>query len=90
MPQSESKPCTLRLAAEDAVEVCPEDRCLFWEAGRAVVRGTCLIERLDIDLRDRELAGYLLETRERIERARSLAEAEEAHSEFARRLGRDV
>jgi hypothetical protein len=32
----------------------------------------------------------LREGRERLEQARDLAEAEAAHSEFARRLGRDI
>jgi hypothetical protein len=55
-----------------------------------VVAGNCLLERLGVDVRDKDLAAYLLEARERLERARDRAEAEEAHREFARRLGRDV
>jgi hypothetical protein len=90
MSQSESKRCKLRLAARGTVEICPEDRCAFWEPGGAVLEGNCLIERLDLDLGDRELAEYLLQARERLEGARDLAEAEEAHREFAHRLGRDV
>jgi hypothetical protein len=90
MSESESKQCTLRLAASGEAEMCPEERCAFWEQGGAVLRGNCLIERLAIDVRDTELAEYLLEARERLERARDLAEAEQAHREFARRLGRDV
>jgi hypothetical protein len=90
MSESESKQCTLRLAASGEAETCPEERCAFWEQGGAVLRGNCLIERLAIDVRDTELAEYLLEARERLERARDLAEAEQAHREFARRLGRDV
>jgi hypothetical protein len=82
--------CKLRLAAVGDVEVCPEERCAFWEPGGAVLDGNCLIERLAVDLSDRELAAYLLQARERLERARDLAEAEEAHREFAHRLGRDV
>jgi hypothetical protein len=90
MSQFEPKHCTLRLAAVGEVEVCPEGRCAFWEPGGAVVEGNCLVERLAVDLNDKELAAYLLEARERLERARDLAEAEEAHREFAHRLGRDV
>jgi hypothetical protein len=90
MSQSEPRTCTLRLAAQGVVEVCPEDRCAFWEPGGAVLDGNCLIERLGVDVRDPELAAYLLEARERLERARDLAEAEQAHREFAHRLGRDV
>jgi hypothetical protein len=90
MSQSDSNNCKLRLAARGEAEVCPKERCVFWEHGGAVLDGDCLIERLGIDVRDRELAEYLLQTRERLERARNLAEAEEAHREFAHRLGRDV
>jgi len=80
----------LRLAASGVVEICPEQQCAFWEPGGAVVEGSCLIERLAVDLRDEGLAEYLLEARERLERARDLAEAEDAHRAFAHRLGRDV
>jgi hypothetical protein len=90
MSEIDPKTCTIRLPAEGRVEVCPRDRCVFWEPGGAVIEGSCLIERLDVDLRRPDLAAYLLETRERIEQARDLEEAEEAHREFARRLGRDV
>lgn len=82
--------CNLRLAASGAVEACPEDRCVFWESGGAVLQGDCLIERLGIDVRDPELAAYLLEVRDRVEQARDSSEAEAAHREFAHRLGRDV
>ena len=90
MNQSEPKHCRIRLGAQDEVEVCPEQRCVFWEPGGAVLNGNCLVERLGIDVRDRELATYLLETRDRLERARNLAEAEEAHRQFAHRLGKDM
>jgi hypothetical protein len=90
MTQTESKQCTLRLAASGEVEVCREERCAFWESGGAVLKGNCLVERLGIDLGDKELAVYLLEARERIERARDSSEVEEAHREFSRRLDRDV
>jgi hypothetical protein len=90
MSQSCPKLCMLRLTAVGEVEVCPEDQCAFWEPGGAVIEGNCLVERLAVDLHDKELAAYLLEARERLERARDVAEAEEAHREFAHRLGRDV
>ena len=88
--QSEPTTCTLRLAAEGQAEPCPHERCVFWEPGGAVVEGVCLVERLGVDLSTPELAAYLLETRQRLEGARDMAEAEAAHSEFARRLGRDL
>ena len=90
MSQPDPKHCTLRFAAGGEAEICPEERCALWEPGGAVLKGNCLVERLGIDPRDTELAAYLLEVRERLEQARDLAEAEAAHSEFARRLGRDV
>ena len=90
MSQPEPKPCTLRLAAVGETEICPEERCAFWAPGGAVVKGSCLVERLGVDVRNQDLAAYLPETRERLERARDLAAAEAAHREFARRLGRDV
>jgi hypothetical protein len=90
MSQIEPKSCTLRLAAGSHTEVCPREPCVFWEPGGAVVEGNCLVERLGVDFDNRDLSNYLLETRERLERGRNLAEAEEAHREFSRRLGRDV
>jgi hypothetical protein len=88
--QIEPKTCTLRLVAQGWTEVCPRELCAFWEPGGAVVEGACLIERLGVDVHRPGLAKYLLEARQRLERARDLSEAEEAHREFSRRLGRDV
>jgi hypothetical protein len=82
--------CMLRLAAEGKTEVCPRDRCSFWEPGGAVLEGRCLMERLGVDVRRPDLAAYLLETRRRLDQARDLAQAEAAHLEFARRLGREL
>jgi|SRR6266540_3627071 len=86
----EPKTCTLRLIGQGQVEVCPHERCAFWEPGGAVVEGNCLIDRLGADVREPDLALYLLEARDRLEQARGVFEAEEAHREFSRRLGRDV
>ena len=90
MNQSEPKNCTLRFHAQGLSELCPRERCAFWEPGGVVVQGNCLIDRLGADVRDPDLAGYLLEARERVEQARDQAEAEAAHRQFARRLGCDV
>ena len=90
MSQIEPKTCTLRRVAQGQSEECPRERCAFWEPGGAVVEGNCLVERLGIDLGARDLANYLLETRERLEQARDMAEAEAAHREFSRRLGREL
>ena len=90
MSQVERENCRLRLIAEGKTEPCPRERCSFWEAGGAVLQGGCVIDRLGVDLRRADLAVYLLETRERLEQARDLAEAERAHLEFSRRLGREL
>ena len=90
MSQVERENCPLRFAAEGKAEPCPRERCSFWEAGGAVVQGGCLIDRLGVDVRRADLAAYLLETRERLEQARDLTEAERAHLEFSRRLGREL
>lgn len=86
MSQVDQKNCTLRLVAQGQVEPCPHELCAFWEPGGAVVEGGCLIDRLGVDLRRADLAAYLLETRERLERVRDLAEADGVHREFARRI----
>lgn len=49
--------------------------------------GRCVIDRLGIDFRRADLAAYLLEARDRLERARDLTEAEAARTEFSRRAG---
>jgi hypothetical protein len=90
MSQIKSQTCMLRLAADGVNEPCPEERCPFWEPGGAVVDGTCVIERLGVDVRRADLAGYLLETRERLEQARNRAETEQAHREFSRRVGLEL
>src|SRR5690349_18315566 len=90
MNQPEPMTCALRTAADGKTEICPEERCAFWEPGGAVLGGKCLIQRLSVDVSNADLARYLLDVRERLEHAKDLADAEAAHSEFARRLGRDV
>jgi hypothetical protein len=59
--------CTLHLAAEKKVELCPHDLCALWEPGGAVLAGGCMIERLGVDISRRDLALYLLELRERVD-----------------------
>lgn len=90
MKPAEPETCKLRLAAEQRVEVCPRERCSFWEPGGAVVEGICLLERLGVELTRPGLADYLLETRERLDQTRDLEAAEEAHRQFSRRLGSDL
>jgi hypothetical protein len=85
--QIEPGNCKLRLVAQGQVEPCPRELCVFWEPGGAVVPGACVIDRLAIDVGRADLAAYLLEAREQLERARDLAEAEAARTEFTRRAG---
>lgn len=87
MSQVEPRNCKLRLAAQGQAEPCPRELCVFWEPGGAVVPGACVIDRLGIDVRRADLAAYLLEARDRLERARDLTEAEAAHREFSHRIG---
>ena len=90
MRPAEPKICRLDLAAHGHAEACGGDRCAFWEPGGAVVVGSCLLERLGVDLERPGLAEYLLTVREAIEGAQHRNDAEAAHREFARRLGGDV
>ena len=90
MNKVEPKTCKLSVVARGESVPCPEERCAFWEPGGAVVNPGCGIERLGIDLEQQGLAEYLLEVRERLEQARNVEDAEAAHREFARRLGRDA
>ena len=48
-----------------------------------------MIERLGPDVRRPDVAGYLVEARTRLDRARYLSETEAAHREFAHRIGLD-
>lgn len=89
MSQIESKSCVLRLAT-GVIEACPGERCAFWESGGAVVEGGCLLERLGVDVRQADLAEYLVETRQRLEQARDLSEAEAAHREVSHRIGSEL
>ncbi len=89
MSQVEPKRCTLWLAT-GVSEACPGERCAFWEPGGAVVGSCCLIERLGVDVRQADLAEYLLETRRRLEQARDMSEAEAAHREFSHRIGLEL
>ena len=87
--QIDPKRCTLRLAL-GVIEACPRERCAFWEPGGAVVEGGCLIERLGVDVRQADLAEYLVETRQRFEQARDRSETEAAHREFSHRIGLEL
>jgi hypothetical protein len=74
--------CSLSVAAGEDAE-CPRGWCAFWETGGAVVEPGCAIERMGVDLREPQLARYLLDLRRELESARD-AEAARAALE---RLG---
>ncbi|MGB8003780.1 MAG: hypothetical protein WCF27_05900 [Gaiellaceae bacterium] len=67
MSQTEPRRCILGLAV-GAVEACTLERCAFWEPGGAVVQGGCVIDRLALDVRRPDVAAYLLEVRERLDK----------------------
>ena len=90
MSPIEDKTCTLRSAAHGVSEPCSHERCGFWEPGGAVLEGGCFVERLGIDLHRQDLTTYLLDTLERLEQARNMAEAEQAHRQFSRRVGLEL
>ena len=90
MSQIEDKTCTLRRSAHGVSEPCSHERCGFWEPGGAVLEGGCFVERLGIDLKRRDPATYLLDTLERLEQARNLADAEKAHRPFSLRVGLEL
>ncbi len=82
------KHCLLRESV-GVVEHCPADACAFWEHGGAVVSDGCSIERLGLTAelhRSPELASWLLNVREQLERASTHAERVDAHRLFRQLL----
>ena len=71
------KLCALAQAIGN-VEECPRSWCAFWEQGGAVAEAGCAIERLGLDLGNRDLAHYLLDLRRTLDGTRSKEEAETA------------
>jgi hypothetical protein len=64
-------------------EECPRAWCSFWEHGGAVVEPGCAIERLGLDLSNRDLAHYLLELRGALDAAGNEAAAQAARRQLA-------
>lgn len=87
---NDTRLCALRLAADGQTERCPRERCQYWEPGGAVVEAGCVIDRLAFDVRRPDIAAYLLETRQRLEEARSAQCTVDAHALFARRVGLEL
>ena len=66
-------------------EVCPRERCAFWEAGGAVLSGGCGIERLGLTgevAQTPGLAGWLLDVRGKLEEAATHDERLQLHRLF--------
>ena len=64
------------------VEECPRGWCAFWENGGAVVEPGCAIARMGVDLRNVDLAYYLLDLRRALEEVRSAEDAQAAGRTF--------
>ena len=78
----ETKTCHLHHTLGTA-EACPGGACAFWEEGGAALPAGCQLERLAVDLDRPDIAGYLLELRERLEAARDREERDAARRAFA-------
>jgi hypothetical protein len=76
----ETRFCSLSVAAGEDAE-CPRGWCAFWETGGALVEPGCAIERLGVDVRDPQLARYLLDLRRELE---SVRDAEAARAALER------
>ncbi|MDX6412922.1 MAG: hypothetical protein QOH23_332 [Gaiellaceae bacterium] len=83
------RPCSLQNGI-GVLEFCTCGCCPFWEPGGAVVEGGCLTERIGVDVRDVELARYLLEVRHHLEEVRDKYAAEAAQLELSRRVGLEL
>ncbi len=64
-------------------EECPRAWCAFWEHGGAIPEPGCTIERLGLDLRNVDLAHYLLDLRRALDNARNEDEARIARERLA-------
>jgi hypothetical protein len=65
------------------VEVCPEERCPFWEPGGAVLEGGCAFERLDHS-DSPELAAWHMRIRRMLEAASTREQEQQAWRLFSR------
>ncbi len=81
-----TKQCALIEAIGNEAD-CPRADCAFWDPGGAVAPSGCAIERLGIDLRNRDLAYYLLDLRRAVEGARDEKTAAAARRGLAELVG---
>jgi hypothetical protein len=71
-------------------EECPRAWCAFWEHGGAVIEPGCAIERMGLDLRNIDLAHYLLDLRRALDDAHCEDEARIAREQLAELLPPDL
>ncbi len=71
-------------------EECQRSWCAFWEHGGAVAQPGCAIERFGLDLRNRDLAHYLLDLRRALDGARSEEDAEIARRQLGALVPADL
>ena len=71
-------------------EECPRAWCSFWEHGGAVLEPGCTIERLGLDLGNRNLAHYLLDLRRALDESRSAESAQIAQQRLAELVPPDL
>jgi hypothetical protein len=81
--------CALIAAIGNDAE-CHRGWCAFWERGGAVAQPGCEIERLGLDLSNRQLAYYLLDLRRALEGVRNEAAATAARHELAQLVPPDL
>jgi hypothetical protein len=86
--RSMEKFCALSQAIGN--EECPRAWCSFWEHGGAVIEPGCTIERLGLDLRNVDLAHYLLDLRRALDNARNEHEARIARERLAELVPPDL
>ena len=77
-----NRQCALIKAIGNDAE-CARGWCPFWEVGGAVVQSGCQIERLGIDLGNRDLAYFLVDLRRALEGARDTEASARARRELA-------
>jgi hypothetical protein len=69
------------------IELCPGERCPFWEVGGAVAEGGCAFDRVELELHAQpEVAQQLLEIRRALEQPREEQGADAARTLFFRLL----
>jgi hypothetical protein len=64
--EATTRQCSLSVVALEA-EPCPTVGCAFWQEGGDDLEPGCAVERLELDLHEADVAGFLLGIRRRLE-----------------------